>query len=246
MKIVSKNQIAKETVEMVLENDIISEQAKPGQFLHISVAGHTLRRPISIAHIDRQNKTVTILFKIIGSGTETLAKYQVGDYLDVLGPNGGNGFPTDLSQEESVLLIGGGIGVPPLYCLARELHQKGVKIQAILGFQSKEYMFYEEKFNDLGKTFIVTNDGSYGEKGLVTDMIEQVEDFDRYYSCGPLPMLRAVKETIHDKPGFLSFEERMACGIGACFSCVIHTDTETGYKKICQDGPVFAANEVML
>lgn len=245
MEIVSKKEIAKDTVEMVLRNEYITKKAKPGQFLHISIAGHTLRRPISIANIDRDNNEVTILFKIIGSGTEMLANYEVGELLDVLGPNG-TGFPTELSQEETVLLIGGGIGVPPLYCFAKELHDKGVNILAILGFQSKEYMFYEEKFNELGTTYIVTNDGSYGEKGLVTDVITKVEPFQRYYSCGPMPMLRAVKEAISDKPGYLSFEERMACGVGACFSCVIQTNTESGYKKICQDGPVFAANEVIL
>lgn len=246
MEVVEKRRIAKDTIEMVLQNDYISNHAKPGQFLHISVAGHALRRPISIAHIDKKEKKVTILFKIVGSGTETLANYQVGDRLDVLGPNGGNSFPVDIPTESSVLLIGGGIGIPPLYCLATQLIEKGMKVQAILGFQSKDYMFYEEKFTAIGNTYVVTNDGSYGEKGLATDVIKKVEPFDRYYACGPLPMLRAVKEQVVYKPGYLSFEERMACGIGACFSCVIKTDTETGYKKICQDGPVFVANEVIL
>lgn len=246
MKVIAKETIAKDTVEMVLQNEYVSKHAKPGQFIHISVAGHTLRRPISIAAIDRDSKSITILFKKIGSGTERLAHYEVGDELDVLGPNGGTGFPLDIPKNSSILLIGGGIGVPPLYCLGRELAELGIKVQAILGFQTKDYIFYEDKFLSLGDTYIATDDGSYGHKGLVTDIVEKVAPFDRYYACGPLPMLKAVKNSLQDIPGHLSFEERMACGVGACFSCVIETETDAGYKKICQDGPVFAANEVKL
>jgi|SRR5690625_85954 len=246
MKVISVNSIAKDTIEMVLSNEYISKHAVPGQFLHISVVGHTLRRPISIAAVDQMNQTVTILFKIIGTGTQSLATYQVGSFVDVLGPNG-KGFPIDdLTTNDHILLIGGGIGVPPLYYLGTALKECGINVQSIIGFQSKEYVFYEEAFQQLGDTYVVTNDGSYGYKGYVTDVVEHINPFDRYYSCGPVPMLQAVTTAFPDKSGYLSFEERMGCGVGACLACVIETKDQTGYKKICQDGPVFAANEVKI
>jgi len=246
MDVVATKTIAKDTIEMTLKNDHISQYAIPGQFLHIALPGHVLRRPISIAALNQANQTVKILFKVVGDGTEKLASIKEGEQIDALGPNG-NGFPIDdLKQSQSVLLIGGGIGVPPLHFLAAELNKRGIKLQFILGFQSKEYMFYEKEFQKMGQTFIVTNDGSYGQKGLVTGIVEQTEPFDRYYSCGPLPMLQAVKRQLDGKEGYLSFEERMGCGIGACYGCVIQTNTASGYKKICHEGPVLAANEVIL
>lgn len=246
MTIISSKRIAKETYEMVLQNDYISSNATPGQFLHIAVTGHTLRRPLSIAAVDKEANTLTILFKLIGSGTEDLAAYRVGEKLDVLGP-AGNGFPVQFKEKEStVLLIGGGIGVPPIYYLGTKLKQLGYDVHSIIGFQSKDYVFYEEKFQALGHTHVVTNDGSYGHKGFVTDILKEIPPFHRYYACGPLPMLKAVTTNLSDKDGYLSFEERMGCGVGACFACVIPTDNEAGYKKICQDGPVFQAKEVIL
>lgn len=246
MAVLSSKQIAKDTIEMVLKNSYISEQAVPGQFLHISVVGHTLRRPISIAAVNQAEETITILFKIIGQGTLALANYPVGSNVDVLGPSG-NGFPIDdLTTEDEVLLIGGGIGVPPLYYLGTALKERGVKVQSIIGFQSKEYVFYEEAFKQLGDTYVVTNDGSYGYKGYVTDVVDEIRPFNRYYSCGPAPMLKAVTMTFPEDTGYISFEERMGCGVGACLACVIETNDEAGYKKICQDGPVFAAKEVSI
>jgi len=221
LTIISTQKLALDTVEMVLENEYISQQAEPGQFLHIAVPGHTLRRPISIASVDRAQHTVTILFKIVGKGTEVLATLPTGMTIDALGPNG-NGFPVDsIQQGATVLVIGGGIGVPPLYFLASHLKEAGVHVKAILGFQHKDYVFYEERFKALGETHIVTNDGSYGHKGFVTNVVDEVGSFDRYYSCGPLPMLQAVQKTLSDKEGYLSFEERMGCGVGACLACVI-------------------------
>lgn len=245
-KIVSLEKVAKETVEIVFENDYISERAKPGQFVHVAVKGHTLRRPISIAATDPNNATVTILFKTIGSGTTHLGQYEVGDYVDVLGPNG-TSFPIDkISENESLLLIGGGIGVPPIYFLAKELQKVNVQVHTIIGFQSKDYLFYEEQFKALSNVTIVTDDGSYGKKGFVTNYIHEFDQIDKYFSCGPLPMLKAVKNELPNVEGYLSFEERMGCGIGACYACVIPTTTEDKYKKICQDGPVLAASEVKI
>lgn len=245
MTVVRNREIALDTVEMVLENFYIAETAIPGQFLHISVDGHTLRRPISIASIDRTQHTVTILFKKVAHGTQRLATYQKGTSVSAIGPSG-NGFQYDASTLKTVLLIGGGIGIPPLYNLGLELSQKGVDIISILGFQSKDYVFYEDKFLDLGSTIVVTNDGSYGQQGFVTDKLPDMTTYDYYFTCGPTPMLRAVTGALNDKPGSISLEERMGCGVGACLACVIPTDYAGGYRKICKDGPVFTADEVMI
>lgn len=241
----SKKWIAKDTVEMIVQSKEIAEQASPGQFLHMHVPGHTLRRPISIAHIDRAKHLVTILFKEIGSGTRTLAQCAEGSEINMLGPLG-NGFPMDQEAGSTALLIGGGIGVPPLYALGTALKEQGVHVISILGYQSKENVFYEDQFKALGETIIVTDDGSYGQKGLVTDGLSLAGDFNHYYTCGPKPMIQAVVNHIKTVPGHVSLEERMGCGLGACFACVIPTEDEKGYKKICQDGPVFSAKEIVL
>ncbi|MFC4023216.1 dihydroorotate dehydrogenase electron transfer subunit [Oceanobacillus longus] len=245
MLINAVERIALDTIEMVVENPYISQTATPGQFLHVSVEGYTLRRPISIADINSENNTITILFKIVGAGTAKLATLSPGMSFDVLGPSG-NGFQIEGNQKSTILLIGGGIGVPPLYYLGKKLAEKNTEIISILGFQTEVNVFYEEKFSKLGKTYIVTNDGTYGEEGFVTDIIEKAGDFDSYYSCGPLPMLKAITAKLKDKPGMISLEERMGCGVGACMACVIPTDEKGGYKKICSDGPVFHVQEVSL
>ncbi len=246
LPIVSNKQIAHESYELVLKSEYISSSAIPGQFLHVSIRNHTLRRPLSIAAVDQINDTVTLLYKVVGSGTSDLITYNENDELDVLGPSG-NGFVLDdLEKNDEVLLIGGGIGVPPLHFLAQKLAQKQVKMTMVLGFLSKEYMFYEAEFKALGHTIIATDNGSYGEKGRVTDVDLSDYNFKHYYSCGPLPMLKAVKEKYAHLSGFLSFEERFGCGVGACFACVIPTKDDAGYKKICQNGPVFSSEEVLI
>lgn len=244
-KIVSTTYIAKDTIEMVLENSNITEYAVPGQFLHIQVGTHTLRRPISIADCNKQLNQIKILFKVNGEGTNKLASYQQGEYLDVIGPLG-NGFTMDGETNSTVLLIGGGIGVPPLYYLGKTLKEKGINIVSVLGFQQKDHVFYEQQFQELGETLIVTDNGSYGYKGFVTDVLDQINEFDCYYSCGPIPMLKALTTKLKGKNGYISLEERMGCGVGACFACVLPTMDGTSYKKICKDGPVFQAEEVTL
>lgn len=244
MSILTNDQIALNTFQMVLEHAQISQTAIPGQFLHIAVQGHTLRRPISIASVNQERNTVTIVYKVVGSGTKQLSTYRPGMLLNVLGPNG-NGF-TMKDNISTALLIGGGVGVPPLHFLGEQLKAKGHRVISILGFQSADDLFYEEAFQQFGETIIVTNDGTAGNKGLVTDVIDQVETFDTYYTCGPLPMLQAVTQKLAHKPGFISLEERMGCGVGACFACVLPTRQYDGYKKICQDGPVFAVEEVQI
>ncbi|AXI09020.1 dihydroorotate dehydrogenase electron transfer subunit [Oceanobacillus sp. 143] len=245
LTIIATKQIAKATFEMKLENIHISENAVPGQFLHILMEGHTLGRPISIADIDKQNHIVTILFKVVGSGTKRLAEYRVGQQIDALGPSG-NGFPSEQNEKKTVLLIGGGIGVPPMYYLGKQLAEQNVNVIAILGFQTAENVFYEEKFNQVAETYIVTDDGSYGEEGFVTDLLDQVGNFDCYYTCGPLPMIKAITDKLIGKRGYISLEERMGCGVGACLACMIPANNQSGYKKICSDGPVFSAEEVII
>ncbi|RDW18491.1 NAD-dependent dihydroorotate dehydrogenase B electron transfer subunit [Oceanobacillus arenosus] len=245
LTIIATEQIAKDTIEMKLKNIHVSETVVPGQFLHILMEGHTLGRPISIADIDKENHIVTILFKVIGAGTKRLAEYSVGQQIDALGPSG-NGFPLWQDEKVTVLLIGGGIGVPPMYCLGKQLAKQNVNVIAILGFQTAEYVIYEEKFNQIAETYIVTDDGSYGNKGFVTDLLDQVEEFDCYYTCGPLPMIQAITGKLKGKDGYISLEERMGCGVGACLACMIPANNESGYKKICSDGPVFRAEEVTI
>ena len=252
MAICSTRQIADNIIEMVLTGNLVNEIASPGQFVHIRVTDTfepLLRRPISIASFDKEKEQMTLIFRAEGRGTQLLAAKQIGAEVDVLGPLG-NGFSADNSAEgETALLIGGGIGVPPLYQLSKELTAKGVHCVHILGFQSATAVFYEEEFAALGQTRIVTADGSAGEQGFVTDSLARnLVDFTTYYTCGPTPMLHAVQQAFHDKQGFLSFEQRMGCGIGACFACVCETQTgqDMPYVKVCSDGPVFPAGVVAI
>ncbi|WP_112180783.1 MULTISPECIES: dihydroorotate dehydrogenase electron transfer subunit [Paraliobacillus] len=250
VKIEQINEIALDTIEMKLKTPISLEEVNPGQFIHVRIGSdhaHQLRRPISIADLDKVNQIMTIVFKIVGSGTEILARAKVGEELDVLLPCG-TGYPIDKLEVPKALLIGGGIGVPPLYYLAKQLVEKGTEVTAILGFQAKEHVFYEEKFKALGNCHVVTNDGSYGHQGFVTDVIDiESPEFDYFFSCGPTPMLRAVSTKLENSNGYISLEERMGCGVGTCFACVIPVPgSATDYKKICSDGPVFEASEVAL
>lgn len=244
MHVTRTDAIAQDTIEMVLLNRYVSKRVVPGQFLYIRLENKTLRRPISIADVNKDSGTVTILFKILGSGTKQLASISEGEKIHALGPNG-NGFPLEGKDDRHLLIVGGGIGVPPLYYLARLLAEQNIKITCVLGFQTKKHVFYEKQFKALADTHIVTDDGSYGHKGFVTNVMESINEVDFYYACGPLPMLEAVKAQCNDIPGYLSLEERMGCGIGACLACVVQT-TDGGYKKICKDGPVFPAKEVQL
>lgn len=252
MIITSQQEIARHIFEMKLQGKLVHEVTSPGQFVHIRVGNALdmlLRRPISIAAINRVEQEITIIYRAEGAGTRRLAEKQVGDSVDVLGPLG-NGFPVNKTNEgETAYLIGGGIGVPPLYELSKQLTEKGVQCVHILGFQSEDVVFYEEEFNALGETYIVTVDGTKGTEGFVTSMMEKLpQDFATFYSCGPMPMLKAVEEMYAERKGFLSFEQRMGCGVGACFACVCETteEVDVSYIKVCSDGPVFPAGVVAL
>ncbi len=209
----------------------------PGQFVNIKLDGLFLRRPISVN--DWDDNSLTIIYKIVGKGTEQMAEMQSGE-LDVL-TGLGNGYNTSLSGDKP-LLIGGGVGVPPLYALAKKLVAEGKKVSVILGFNTKDEVFYEEEFKALGcDVYVTTVDGSHGIKGFVTSAIENV-DYTYTFSCGPEPMLKALYSASKTS-GQYSFEERMGCGFGACMGC--SCKTITGYKRICKEGPVLEKEEIL-
>ena len=250
-KIISQKEIAKDIYELTVEAELVKEINQPGQFVHIRVSTSwdpALRRPISISSFDKKNNQFTMIYRKEGKGTSKLAEMGMGDLLDILGPLG-NGFPVDeVSEGETALLVGGGIGVPPLYELSNQLIAMGVKVIHVLGFQTKSAVFYENEFLKNGETYVVTVDGTFGSKGFVTDVMKELS-FDCIYTCGPTPMLRAIEKGYQDKKMFLSLEERMGCGVGACFACVCkRADDPEGvsYKKVCSDGPVFRAGEVLI
>lgn len=251
--VISQKEIAKNIYELTLQGELVHEMNEPGQFVHLKVAeGYDpmLRRPISIADIAPGLSRFKMIYRAEGRGTVKLSEKKAGDTVDVLGPLG-NGFPVQEAKAgDTALLVGGGIGVPPLYELSKQLVKQGVKVVHVLGFQTESAVFYEEQFSKLGETYVATADGSFGTKGFVTDIInEQKLNFDILYSCGPTPMLRALESQYKHKNVYLSLEERMGCGIGACFACVCRTGDDPegcSYKKVCSDGPVFKAGEVVL
>ena len=222
---------------MVLEGDTSAITA-PGQFVNIQLDGLYLRRPISVC--DREGDKLTIVYKVVGKGTEQMSRMQVGEKLDIL-TGLGNGYDLSLSGDKPVLL-GGGVGVPPMYLLAKELLKQGKKVSVILGFNAKSEIFYEQEFKKLGCDVTVTTvDGSYGTKGFVTTVLEEM-DYTYFYTCGPEPMLKAVYKASKTS-GQMSFEKRMGCGFGACMGC--SCKTLTGYKRICKEGPVMRKEEIL-
>ena len=236
-KIKSNVKIAKDVFEMILEGDTSSIKAS-GQFINIKIDGLFLRRPISICDYD--DKTITIIYKVVGEGTEIMSKMQNGDSLDVL-CGLGNGYDTSKSGNMPVL-IGGGVGVPPMYNLCKKLISQNKSVSVIIGFNTKEEVFYEEEFKKLGaKVYVTTADGSYGIKGFVTDALKNI-DYSYFYTCGPEPMFKAI-ESVVTTSGQFSFEERMGCGFGACMGC--SCKTKYGNKRICKDGPVLEREEIV-
>ena len=245
-EIISQKEIAENIYELTVAAELVHEIAEPGQFVHIRVSNNwdpSLRRPISISSYDKLKNRFTMIYRKEGKGTSLLSQAVPGMKLDILGPLG-HGFPVDeVKKGDTALLVGGGIGVPPLYELSNQLKAKGVKVIHVLGFQSASAVFYEKEFLLNGETYVATVDGSYGRKGFVTDVMKEL-DFDCVYTCGPTPMLRAIEQEYKNKKVFLSLEERMGCGIGACFACVCKS--QDSYKKVCSDGPVFRAGEVVI
>ena len=222
--------------EMSLAGDT-SPITAPGQFINIKLDGFFLRRPISVCDWDGQG--LTIIYKVVGKGTAAMRAMQPGQELDVLSGLG-NGFDVAKCGQRTVV-IGGGAGVPPMYGLAKRLLAAGKAPSAVLGFNTESEIFYEDQFRKLGiETVVTTVDGSYGQKGFVTDALP--ETYDYFCACGPLPMLKAVYNA-SSTSGLLSFEERMGCGFGACMGC--SCKTKYGNKRICKDGPVLEKEEII-
>lgn len=235
-KVLSNTALTKDVYKMILAGDTQYITA-PGQFINIKLDGKFLRRPISVCDFDE--KSITIIYKVVGEGTAQMKNIQPGESLDIL-TGLGNGY--DISKSSKPLLIGGGVGVPPMYNLAKTLIADGQKSTVVLGFNTASEVFYEKEFKALGAdTYVTTVDGSYGIKGFVTDAMADL-DYDYFYTCGPLPMFKAVYNAT-ETSGQFSFEERMGCGFGACMGC--SCKTKYGNKRICKDGPVLVKEEII-
>lgn len=248
LTIVSNEQIADKVFKMRLKGDT-SLLTAPGQFINIKLTGFYLRRPISVSDYDSEG--LTIIYKVVGNGTDLLSTMKSGEKLMCL-MGLGNGFDTAACGDH-VLLVGGGVGTPPMYGLAKELLKQGKRVSVVLGFNSKTDVFYDNEFRALEREIpgssvevrVSTVDGSYGTKGFVTDCLTGFDEVTDYCACGPMPMLKALYRYYDQKiTGQLSFEERMGCGFGACVGCSISTNS--GFKKVCKDGPVFLSEDVIL
>ena len=235
---ITENVALTDTVMRMRLSGDVSDITAAGQFINVKLDGLYLRRPISV--YDRDEESVTIIYKVVGKGTEQMRNMKVGETLDVL-TGLGNGYDLTPSGDHA-LLLGGGVGVPPLYLLAKKLIAEGKKVSVILGFNTKEEIFCEEEFKALGAHVTVTTvDGSYGTKGFVTDAMKEIP-YTYFYTCGPEPMLRAIYR-VAETEGQFSFEERMGCGFGACMGC--SCKTIYGNKRICKDGPVLRKEEIL-
>ena len=238
MEVAELTPLTKDVYSMTLKGEC-SDIERPGRFINITVPGFYLRRPISISSWNE--KELTIVFRVVGGGTAELAAMEEGTKLDVLMPLG-NGF--DISSlgdyVRNPVITGGGIGVPPMYGLAKEMVEKGISPDVILGFNTADEIIMADDFRELGIGPVITTvDGSAGIKGFVTDAMKD-KAYDYAFACGPAPMLKAVYDIVPD--GQFSFEARMACGFGACMGCTM--ETVTGYKRVCKDGPIFYKEEI--
>jgi len=234
--IVENIPLTENVFKMTLRGDVSAITA-PGQFVNIQLDGLFLRRPISVC--DLGEDTLTIIYKAVGKGTKQMSAMREGK-LDVL-TGLGNGYDLTVYGDKPVLL-GGGVGVPPMYLLAKKLLAEGKKVSVVLGFNTKAEVFFEEEFKAIGANVSVTTvDGSYGIKGFVTDALKEI-DYTYFYTCGPEPMLKAVYN-VSTTSGQMSFEKRMGCGFGACMGC--SCKTITGYKRICKEGPVMRKEEIL-
>ena len=247
MLLISQQEIAHDIYELVLKGDLVSTMLQAGQFVNVKTgdSGLILRRPISICKINDERSELTLVYRVVGAGTKLLSEKKIGEYVDVFGPLG-TGFTLDkVKADKIVVLIGGGIGVPPLYEAARRLSANGNKVIAVLGFASISDVFYEEKFKEFADVYVTTMDGSYGFKGHVVELIQaEGFDFDWILGCGPNVMLLSIATKYRGlKKGFLSFEERMACGIGACYACICEMN-DGSRTRVCKEGPVYDMSEV--
>ncbi|BCP61824.1 dihydroorotate dehydrogenase [Streptococcus parasuis] len=251
MLLVEQVQLAPRIFSMILQGKMVSEM-RIGQFIHIRVPNDAmlLRRPISISEIDYGRSQCRIIYRVEGLGTDVFSNMVAGDYLDVMGPLG-NGFEIDfLKDGDPILIIGGGIGVPPLVEVAKQASKRGAKVTSVIGFATKEAVILEEELAQYGSVHVTTDDGSYGIKGSVATVVEQLtNDFSAIYSCGAPGMMKYVDQRFQDHPhAYLSLEARMACGMGACYACVVKPKEgqEHENKRVCKEGPVFTTGSLIL
>lgn len=251
MLLVEQVQLAPRIFSMILQGEMVSEM-RIGQFIHIRVPNDAmlLRRPISISEIDYGRSQCRIIYRVEGLGTDVFSNMVAGDYLDVMGPLG-NGFEIDfLKDGDAILIIGGGIGVPPLVEVAKQAAKRGAKVTSVIGFATKEAVILEEELAKYGSVHVTTDNGSYGIKGSVATVVEQLtNDFSAIYSCGAPGMMKYVDQRFQDHPhAYLSLEARMACGMGACYACVVKPKEgqEHENKRVCKEGPVFETGSLVL
>ncbi|HFH9946023.1 TPA: dihydroorotate dehydrogenase electron transfer subunit [Streptococcus suis] len=251
MLLVDQVQLAPGIFAMTLQGEMVQDM-KMGQFIHIRVPDDSmlLRRPISISEIDKAKSHCRIIYRVEGQGTEVFSKMPNGHYLDVMGPLG-KGFQIDFLKEgDHILIIGGGIGVPPLVEVAKQAAKRGAKVTSVIGFATKEAVILEEELANYGQVHVTTDDGSYGQKGTVARVVEELtEEFAAIYSCGAPAMMNYVDQRFQDHPhAYISLEARMACGTGACYACVVKPKEgqEHENKRVCKEGPVFVTGSLIL
>ena len=251
--VIENRPLTDQIYQMKVRSEVDVTSVSPGQFyyLHVNTGGTPLlRRPISVHDVDIQSREISFIYRVQGEGTTLLSQKKAGDRIDLLGSLG-NGF--SLPKRETnrrVVLLGGGIGIPPLYYLGKKLKEAGYEVTSLLGYSSKDDAFLVEQFAEFGEVRIASIDGTIGQKGTVLDLITEADDWQTFYSCGPKGMLKAIQQKFSEHiEGYLSLEERMGCGVGACYGCVVKVEREfdeRGYKKVCSDGPVFSYQEVIL
>ena len=251
MELVAQEEIAPRIYSMILKGEMVA-QMLPGQFLHIRVpdGSKLLRRPISISEIDPETQTCRLIYRIEGGGTAIFSQLPIGSKLSVMGPQG-NGFDlTNLGQGQKALIIGGGIGVPPLVQVAKQLHEQGVEVEVVVGFATKEAVILEEELSQVAHVTVTTDDGSYGTKGYVSTIVDQMDqEFDAIYSCGHLECSNmSIPNSMIIPAAYISMESRMACGMGACYACVVHLEnaSQAANKRVCEDGPVFETGTIVM
>ncbi len=255
VELIEKKQLKDDIYQYSIKSDKMANEAKPGQFLEIKVTDNVepfLRRPISIFNVKKEEGILEFIFQVKGKGTEILSTKRVGEQIDIIGPLGKGNYEFD--KYNNIAIIGGGIGVFPLYELAKEAKANNKNVNTYMGFRSKEFILLEEEYKKVSDKFVIaTDDGSYGEKGFAINFLKEdikQNPVDCIYACGPLVMLKSVQALAKEEniPCQISLEEKMGCGIGACLGCAVKykTETEDTFKRVCKEGPVFYSNTVEL
>ncbi|MBF0777804.1 dihydroorotate dehydrogenase electron transfer subunit [Streptococcus cuniculi] len=251
MTVVRQDCLAPNIFSLVLKGEMVAEM-KSGQFVHLKVPDKSmvLRRPISISEIDVKKCEARLIYRVEGQGTDAFSKLQAGDEIDVMGPLG-NGFPlAHVEANQTILIIGGGIGVPPLVELAKQAHQRGARVVSVIGFTDRQAVILEGELKRYGEVFVTTDNGTYGQKGYVSTVVDQLsQPFDAIYACGAPAMMTYVNQRFEHHPhAYLSLEARMACGMGACYACVVRPkgSKEHENQRVCKEGPVFATGSLVL